>query len=564
MLKLASRAFLTPLVRVLFRAKVEGKKNVPMQGPVILASNHLSFIDSVVITLLAPRTVSFLAKDSYFNGTGLKGFASRAFFRSIGAIPGTRGVGQAAQDALDAGLEVLEEEKALEGEIDALITKKRNTKQLIGIIGSRNNSIEKMTRSLFEEEKKGEGLASPYLKRIAQLVEEAKKFLERFVSIKNPRVSDEPILRPFKENNEKENGMNEMNEMNEMNRLVDSKDDSIKSSIRGIQGTQYGKGIQGMSDMNLQSNSHSQSAPSIKYDVSREKSFFRNYEATINMATDYIFNYRQTHFDFLTKISRKKFKYLNKWRKMEDAASGLKPYMQEINGIDKRIEEMSDRANKFIENKFLTTFNMQLDKFDLRYIAYPEDRLKLIEKSNVFRNTLLDVNNKITTYYRSRITWLDIISDKQFLMAYAIKLLSFGIFFISLNYAEEYFVDLYVKQVYKSGERAPSLLLFPLLVMGFMTFGNLIMLLVLWYLMFLYKKSTNLFIVDKFLIKGFMKDSFAYMLFVLLISCLVSVVLQNRQYYRYHSEGARATRIVKSTMLYSMIIAISFPLFYVL
>ena len=112
MLKFFSRAILGPLARVLFRARVYGKRNVPRQGPVILASNHLSFIDSVVITLLAPRTVSFLAKDSYFTGRGVKGWLSRAFFRSIGAIPVTRGVGQAAQDALDSGLELLEQERA--------------------------------------------------------------------------------------------------------------------------------------------------------------------------------------------------------------------------------------------------------------------------------------------------------------------------------------------------------------------------------------------------------------------------------------------------------------------
>jgi 1-acyl-sn-glycerol-3-phosphate acyltransferase len=112
MLKQVSRATLTPLVRILFRANVTGKKNVPLQGPVILASNHLSFIDSVVITLLAPRTVSFLAKDSYFTGKGVKGALSRWFFQSIGAIPVKRGVGQAAQDALNAGLELLEDEKA--------------------------------------------------------------------------------------------------------------------------------------------------------------------------------------------------------------------------------------------------------------------------------------------------------------------------------------------------------------------------------------------------------------------------------------------------------------------
>lgn len=112
MLKLVSRLTLGPLARGLFRAKIVGRKNVPKTGPVILASNHLSFIDSVVITLLAPRPVSFLAKDSYFTGKGAKGFLSRTFFRGIGAIPVTRGVGQAAQDALDAGLGLLQEGEA--------------------------------------------------------------------------------------------------------------------------------------------------------------------------------------------------------------------------------------------------------------------------------------------------------------------------------------------------------------------------------------------------------------------------------------------------------------------
>lgn len=112
MLKLVSRLTLGPLARGLFRAKIVGRKNVPKTGPVILASNHLSFIDSVVITLFAPRPVSFLAKDSYFTGKGPKGFLSRTFFRGIGAIPVTRGVGQAAQEALDAGLGLLHEGEA--------------------------------------------------------------------------------------------------------------------------------------------------------------------------------------------------------------------------------------------------------------------------------------------------------------------------------------------------------------------------------------------------------------------------------------------------------------------
>jgi 1-acyl-sn-glycerol-3-phosphate acyltransferase len=112
MLKFFSRLTLGPLARGLFRATIIGRNNVPKTGPVLLASNHLSFIDSVIITLFAPRPVSFLAKDSYFTGTGLKGFISRNFFKGIGAIPIKRGAGLAAQEALDSGLELLHQGEA--------------------------------------------------------------------------------------------------------------------------------------------------------------------------------------------------------------------------------------------------------------------------------------------------------------------------------------------------------------------------------------------------------------------------------------------------------------------
>ncbi|MBX3100523.1 MAG: 1-acyl-sn-glycerol-3-phosphate acyltransferase [Salinibacterium sp.] len=107
MIKFLARAFLAPVARLVFRPKVIGKRNVPRAGAVLIASNHLSFIDSVVITLVAPRSVSFLAKSEYFTGKGFKGLVSRLFFMGIGAIPVERSAGQAAQDALDSGLAVL-------------------------------------------------------------------------------------------------------------------------------------------------------------------------------------------------------------------------------------------------------------------------------------------------------------------------------------------------------------------------------------------------------------------------------------------------------------------------
>lgn len=102
------RWVLAPLMRMFYRPRIEGRKNVPRKGPVILASNHLSFIDSFVIPLASPRPVRFLAKASYFEGKGVKGWFSREFFYALGAIPVQRGAGQAALDALDQQKRMLE------------------------------------------------------------------------------------------------------------------------------------------------------------------------------------------------------------------------------------------------------------------------------------------------------------------------------------------------------------------------------------------------------------------------------------------------------------------------
>ena len=96
------------LAKTIYRPKIYGRENVPRTGQVILASNHLSFIDSILIPLTAPRRVQFLAKSHYFEGHGFKGWVSRVFFTSIGAVPVQRGVGQAAQEALEQSRKIIE------------------------------------------------------------------------------------------------------------------------------------------------------------------------------------------------------------------------------------------------------------------------------------------------------------------------------------------------------------------------------------------------------------------------------------------------------------------------
>ena len=96
-----------PVAKVLWRPNVTGQEHVPDTGPVIIASNHLSFIDSVVIPFLVPRKVVFLAKSDYFDGTGVKGTLSRLWFEGIGMLPIDRDDTKAAIASLDTALEVL-------------------------------------------------------------------------------------------------------------------------------------------------------------------------------------------------------------------------------------------------------------------------------------------------------------------------------------------------------------------------------------------------------------------------------------------------------------------------
>ncbi|MFC6326739.1 lysophospholipid acyltransferase family protein [Microbacterium koreense] len=102
------RTVIRPLARLVYRPHIDGKHHVPRTGPVIFASNHLSFIDSIAIPVAAPRPVHFLAKASYFES-----WSSRQFFTAIGAIPVQRGAGQAALDALDQQRRLLDAGRAV-------------------------------------------------------------------------------------------------------------------------------------------------------------------------------------------------------------------------------------------------------------------------------------------------------------------------------------------------------------------------------------------------------------------------------------------------------------------
>ncbi|PPS84771.1 1-acyl-sn-glycerol-3-phosphate acyltransferase [Streptomyces sp. MH60] len=103
------KAVLGPIMRLMFRTRVEGVENIPGDGPVILAGNHLTFIDSVIMPLACDRQVFFIGKDEYVTGKGLKGRLMAWFFTGVGMVPVDRDGGRGGVAALMTGRRILEE-----------------------------------------------------------------------------------------------------------------------------------------------------------------------------------------------------------------------------------------------------------------------------------------------------------------------------------------------------------------------------------------------------------------------------------------------------------------------
>ncbi|GAA5209338.1 lysophospholipid acyltransferase family protein [Microbacterium kyungheense] len=96
-----------PIVKAIWRPWIVGRRNIPAEGAAILASNHLSVMDSIFLPLMIDRPVSFLAKSDYFTGKGIKGWATRVFMKATGQIPIDRSGGKASEASLNTGLQVL-------------------------------------------------------------------------------------------------------------------------------------------------------------------------------------------------------------------------------------------------------------------------------------------------------------------------------------------------------------------------------------------------------------------------------------------------------------------------
>ena len=100
-------ALLKPCARIFISWKVEGKENVPLNGPLIVIANHVHLLDPILLLLSFPRWINFMAKDELFRNPFLgiiirwsRGFSVRRQEPS----KGKREVVKQAKEILGQGL----------------------------------------------------------------------------------------------------------------------------------------------------------------------------------------------------------------------------------------------------------------------------------------------------------------------------------------------------------------------------------------------------------------------------------------------------------------------------
>ncbi len=97
--------FLGPILRLFFHPRADGLENIPKDGGVILAPNHLSFADDLLVPLvLRSRRATILAKSDYWAH-----WYTRWFFEWAGCVPVQRTGGSASRAAIDAAVKALGE-----------------------------------------------------------------------------------------------------------------------------------------------------------------------------------------------------------------------------------------------------------------------------------------------------------------------------------------------------------------------------------------------------------------------------------------------------------------------
>ncbi len=103
---MTTRLTLGTFLRIMFRPRYLDRAKIPVDGPLIIAANHLSHIDPAFIMTAVKRPISYMSKKEHFEGA-----VRRLVFKRVGVLSVDREAG--GKGALDSAIQVLKEGGAI-------------------------------------------------------------------------------------------------------------------------------------------------------------------------------------------------------------------------------------------------------------------------------------------------------------------------------------------------------------------------------------------------------------------------------------------------------------------
>ena len=289
--------------------------------------------------------------------------------------------------------------------------------------------------------------------------------------------------------------------------------------------------------------------------------------------------YFQYHFDLLFKKIKSKIKYINKWMKRGDAHITYKRYEDlfkryevlmgplDIKKVDVEKDQAGGAESQSLFDHSMDFYKTLLTNLQTNWVKIPlatldqSDREDLYEQKKETQDYIQKLLNNLSSFYNNDIGIMDIIMDSQFITMYILKLITYVFFTAAFYLAEKLFSEMYMKAVYADGGDPPNLAL-----LMFMTFGLhfafvLFLLTILMLFYFLFKNNQNNFMISKELIISYLADYGLCMLTILLISCIITMTVQNKRYFKYKTEGLRAVRATRDIMSKVVFIIFAVPFF---
>lgn len=285
------------------------------------------------------------------------------------------------------------------------------------------------------------------------------------------------------------------------------------------------------------------------------------YNKVVNFALSSTKDYRQHHFDFIAKKMKKHMRYIDQWRANIGTSDDVDKteLVAHFNDVDKAKREAAENASKFYES-FSALFDKMIKEFAIDTLPH-EVRADYVARARSVNLVMDESFDRVFMYYNSKISWKDIVSDRQFILTYFMKGVNFTFLILSLYLTEQFFKTRYYDNVYRTRKKAPSLLYMLLLCFGLHASFNLVLVTLMFLVMLFFSKSTHRFVIDMPFISCYLIDYVTTTIIHFSLCAVVAYFAQRKRYFRYRIDGARSIRAMVDLIMFIGLVVYVCPIF---